>query len=336
MILNRAQEATAEKAKVTRTEAKKGAGAGAMLGAGGAKVGAGEVGAKIGEMTLAMVGARAGATGALAMLGAGPVVGAGACVIVGAWVLAKARPRSTEGSWFTRGSGVAIWTSSDTATQDSRGVPETPAPPPPPDAGKPPKPKVEVVQQLRKRKVKPDKESPTPASLDYTRPLVILIIFLLVLVVYCSQSNNNPAHSSHGAQKTNQQNKKGASYENFKNSHLITANVHADKDFCDKKMINININRNRNGKCKRLNTFILSSEASVEDVCKDGGEDWVKPGKRGNLKISKDRFKVIDCVVIDVNQEPSNCRYTTLNINNPMHIIVACINGNPVHFEGKE
>uniref|UniRef100_A0A8C8VJC2 Ribonuclease A-domain domain-containing protein n=1 Tax=Pelusios castaneus TaxID=367368 RepID=A0A8C8VJC2_9SAUR len=77
--------------------------------------------------------------------------------------------------------------------------------------------------------------------------------------------------------------------------------------------------------CKHLNTFIHSSAEQIGSICDDGGEP-----AGGDLRLSEDSFPLTVCK-LQGGADPPDCDYSGSNSN--QRIIIACVDGKPVHFE---
>uniref|UniRef100_A0A8D0G568 Ribonuclease A-domain domain-containing protein n=1 Tax=Sphenodon punctatus TaxID=8508 RepID=A0A8D0G568_SPHPU len=77
--------------------------------------------------------------------------------------------------------------------------------------------------------------------------------------------------------------------------------------------------------CKRLNTFIHADPAQVAAVCGSAGDPT-----SGDQRQSKGRFSLTVCELQGGSQAP-DCQYK--GSTSTQRIVIACVNGDPVHFE---
>uniref|UniRef100_A0A3Q2CTE6 Ribonuclease A-domain domain-containing protein n=1 Tax=Cyprinodon variegatus TaxID=28743 RepID=A0A3Q2CTE6_CYPVA len=101
-----------------------------------------------------------------------------------------------------------------------------------------------------------------------------------------------------------------------------------DPENCN-SVIEDNRIRYPNNKCKQRNTFISANEENVKSVCKGQNNNI----KGGVLTVSKGKFDLVVCDILDKNSFYPNCVYKGSNSTN-MHIKVSCKGGLPVHYEG--
>uniref|UniRef100_A0A8C9ZF93 Ribonuclease A-domain domain-containing protein n=1 Tax=Sander lucioperca TaxID=283035 RepID=A0A8C9ZF93_SANLU len=82
------------------------------------------------------------------------------------------------------------------------------------------------------------------------------------------------------------------------------------------------------GGCKGLNTFITGSVNNIPFICSPvGGTPYY------GYRISYATFPIVDCYLVNPNAVPPYCQYNGVGPNN-RRIIIACRNGQPVHFHG--
>ncbi|KAA0709483.1 hypothetical protein E1301_Tti004092 [Triplophysa tibetana] len=112
-----------------------------------------------------------------------------------------------------------------------------------------------------------------------------------------------------------------AKYFTFVKQHVSNG---MRKHMCTTEIANKNI-RSFNG-CKPVNTFINALDDQVRAVCTGGGQNI-----GGNLFRSSLKFDVVKCNQIPGTMYPG-CQYTGFE-KSLVHIVLACENRWPVHFE---
>ncbi|XP_067398645.1 ribonuclease-like [Emydura macquarii macquarii] len=114
-------------------------------------------------------------------------------------------------------------------------------------------------------------------------------------------------------------------YEKFLRQHVDPSDPSpADpRRYCNDLMRRRDMATDRS--CKHLNTFIHSSAEQIATVCGAGGEP-----AGGDLRLSEDAFPLTLCR-LQGGAEPPNCDYG--GSDSTQRIIIACVDGEPVHFE---
>ncbi|XP_035862503.1 ribonuclease-like 3 [Sander lucioperca] len=113
--------------------------------------------------------------------------------------------------------------------------------------------------------------------------------------------------------------------QKFINQHI---NQNMAPNRCDAMITQKKISQTNSNRCKEVNTFISATYAAVKPVCRDGGSPY---GTGGNLRISHDKFRVVNCEC-NVNLRLPNCDCRGSSGNK--RIVIGCDDtGNPVHYE---
>uniref|UniRef100_A0A8C8DPD0 Ribonuclease A-domain domain-containing protein n=1 Tax=Oryzias sinensis TaxID=183150 RepID=A0A8C8DPD0_9TELE len=94
---------------------------------------------------------------------------------------------------------------------------------------------------------------------------------------------------------------------------------------CNKEMETIN-KFNKDRSCKDSNSFIVSTELRIEEICKGEGES------RGENTLSTKTFRIVRCELAPGAKYP-DCKYKGSVLPN-RKLLVKCENNLPVHFHG--
>uniref|UniRef100_I3KYV6 Ribonuclease A-domain domain-containing protein n=1 Tax=Oreochromis niloticus TaxID=8128 RepID=I3KYV6_ORENI len=110
-------------------------------------------------------------------------------------------------------------------------------------------------------------------------------------------------------------------YEKFLQQH-VDASMTVEK--CDEEMKKKWI-YNVDNSCKFTNTFILSNEKQVKDICKRQGSPYDT-----SLTKSKEKFNIVICQLNNGARKP-NCQYNG-RLHSNVRVVVQCKGGLPVHY----
>lgn len=115
-------------------------------------------------------------------------------------------------------------------------------------------------------------------------------------------------------------------FDIFKRTHIIKERMQSSECFEVMQSRKINY-KGRN--CKKTNTFIQAPIQDVKDICKKKG----RLVKKEEMIRSRKPFNITVCNVVKPDQFP-NCTYG--GYTKKAKIIIKCIEGFPVHFDGNE
>lgn len=111
-------------------------------------------------------------------------------------------------------------------------------------------------------------------------------------------------------------------YKHFLTQHYDAKPKGRNDRYCDSMMER----RELTSPCKDTNTFIHGNKGSIKAIC--GNKNGNPHGE--HLRISKSPFQVTTCKHVGGSPRPP-CRYrATAGFR---HIVIACENGLPVHFD---
>ncbi|XP_069027609.1 ribonuclease, liver-like [Embiotoca jacksoni] len=108
-------------------------------------------------------------------------------------------------------------------------------------------------------------------------------------------------------------------YQKFRKQHIRKQMTVGD---CNKVMNN-EIKKLNEGRCKEINTFILADEKTVKSVCETNGEPY-----KNNMTKSLQPFNIIVCEKI--KKVKKKCQYGGKSLNKK--IVIKCV-GYPVHYD---
>uniref|UniRef100_A0A3P9J9T6 Ribonuclease A-domain domain-containing protein n=1 Tax=Oryzias latipes TaxID=8090 RepID=A0A3P9J9T6_ORYLA len=111
-----------------------------------------------------------------------------------------------------------------------------------------------------------------------------------------------------------------ATYDTFRWQHTRESMLPGD---CNNVMRTIN---NRARSCKDSNSFIVSTELKIEEICQGEGVS------RGEMTLSKKTFRIVLCKLEPRARYP-DCQYKGSVLTN-RKLLVKCESRLPVHFHG--
>uniref|UniRef100_A0A3Q3EEE4 Ribonuclease A family member 1, pancreatic n=1 Tax=Labrus bergylta TaxID=56723 RepID=A0A3Q3EEE4_9LABR len=119
-------------------------------------------------------------------------------------------------------------------------------------------------------------------------------------------------------------------HDKFIRQHVIDKMEEGD---CTTEINRRNI-KNKAGKCKEINTFILSNKSAIMAVCMKGEPYEVIVNKiLTSMTKSTTKFSIIKCKLKNQKASPPKCQY--VGTRGQRSIIIKCDKeGHPVHYQG--
>lgn len=140
---------------------------------------------------------------------------------------------------------------------------------------------------------------------------IACLLLGLLFAIELSEAKNGPQKGSDASKKTK---KPSGTALTFQQKHI---NKDMTEDQCNEKMKAVN----KKNQCKEKNTFILSEEGLVNDLCKDVNDN--------KHKESTDAFKIVNCIHDKTSKHPK-CAYK--GETSEEKITVTCKDKKPVHY----